>query len=715
MNIYTLPNLSSHVVEAKTPTELAALKNPRPHSLTKQEFRDWCTMPSTQSVFMSVWQGVNPKARIATGNPVTRLHGIIGDYDSDTAFQHLGDLPKSCGHLPKWITKTFSPGKVRLIWEFESPVNVLNPDLTAAFLKELDKRIRFSKALPGYDTASTEDNQYFELGTEWTDVQEATPIPNSLIEMCLIEAGTHTKLSTSDIEIPIEAVAAEVARQFPGRFSKPFEVGARLPLFWLNDGIDREGCVVTSNGMVCFSDRAASNFMPWRAILGQPFVREYEENVIGSAAQLFYFSGKAYWRKNKGQWHDYTQENARLHLKVKKVSDRPRKGQTVSDIERVLEHIQLNRRVDAAVPVPYNGAEVVEWNGASYLNTSNRAAVQPAPEGQGTPDKFPLIHKFIEEAFDDGPNPEAGNPKARDYFLGWFHHFYSSALARNMQPGQILVIAGKVGTGKSLFNRWLIGGSVGGACGATDVLMKQTAFNKEVAMNGHLLIDDAPTDGNQQEKRKFANKLKEFAANPVIPYQPKGVDKVDLPFRGRVGVTMNDDPESLGILPPMDGSFKDKIMLFKLRDDFKPKFLGGNKDEKVVLEELPYFLRWLLDWGESEARATVLNKRNPRYAIKAFHHPELVEASHAETVEYTIQEMLELWSNGKASDKNAQTEYLTIEILQELKSAMPDIARSLNPVSFGRNLSKLVGAYPKLVKKKRTEEGWKYQFNFWIS
>lgn len=712
MNIYTLPNLSSHVVTQEDDITLSTFKNPRPIGQTKEQHRDWIQASTTQSKFMSVWQGVNPKARIATGNPATQLHGIIGDYDNDGAQAGLHNLPNACGHLPTWVTNTFTPGKARLIWPFEAPINIGNADLTKRFLEALDNRVRFSRALVGFDKSSFAENQYFEVGTDWRRIQEATPIPTNLIALCMIEAGTSAKIPTSDIEIPIEAVAAEVARQFPGRWNKPFEVGQRGPLFWVNDNVDREGCVVTENGMVCYSTRAASNFMPWRAILGQPFVREYEENVIGSAAQLFYFSGKAYWRKNKGQWHDYTQENARLHLKVKKVSDRPRKGQSVSDIERVLEHIQLNRRVAAAVPILYRSEEVVEWNGASYLNTSNRAAVQPAPEGQGTPDKFPLIHKFIEEAFDDGPNHEAGNPKARDYFLGWFHHFYSSALACNLQPGQILVIAGKVGTGKSLFNRWLIGGSVGGACGATDVLMKQTAFNKEAAMNGHLLIDDAPTDGNQQEKRKFANKLKEFAANPVIPYQPKGVDKVDLPFRGRVGVTMNDDPESLGILPPMDGSFADKIMLFKLRDDFKPKFLGGNKDEKVVLEELPYFLRWLLDWGESEARAAVLNKRNPRYAIKAFHHPELVAASHAETAEYSIQEMLELWANGKASDKNAQTDYLAIELLQELKVALPDITRSLNPVSFGRSLTKLAQSCPDLLAKRSSKKGVFYSFNF---
>lgn len=701
MILSVLPNLSSHAVETKSPDELAALQNPRPHSITKQQFRDWCSAPSTQSAFLSVWQGINPKARIATGNPVTRLHGIIGDYDNDEAYQKLNDLPNSCGHLPKWISKTFSPGKARLIWEFEAPVNVLNPDLTDAFLKELDKRIRFSKALPGFDKSSTDDNQYFELGTDWVRVEEATPIPTSLLEMCMIEAGTHAKLSTSDVEIPIEAVAAEVARQFPGRFSKPFEVGARLPLFWINDGIDREGAVVTPNGMVCFSDRAVSNFMPWRSVLGAKFVAQYEEELIGGAASKFYTDGRAYYTKPGKEWIALSREDAKLQLKVMGVSDQKRKGQNASDVEAVLAHIQIQRRVAAAAPILFRENDIEEINGVRYLNLNTTQAMQPAEDG--SPMLFPWIAEFLENAFDGGKN----------HFLGWFKHFYESALRKDLAPGQVIVIAGDAHTGKSFINRWLIGAAVGGSVNATQVLMHQASFNKQAGEVAVWRVDDAPTDGDYRDKRRFTQALKEHAANPTLLYHPKFRDALELPFLGRVVITMNTDPESLALLPAMDGSFADKVMLFKINEDFRPKFKRTNSEnEAMILRELPHFLRWLLDW---EIPADVVHKSKPRYGVRPFHHPRLVEESHAESTEYSLQELLEPWAIAKSKDPNAQTSFTASELLHELQSEYPGLTRHLTTQKVGKSLKKLLGTWPVLVEKYISMGIAKYKFNFHLT
>jgi hypothetical protein len=715
MPLFTLPNLSTHAVESITPEVIADLPNPRPLGQTKEQFRSWCVAPTTKSNFLSVWQGVNPKSRIASNNPATLLHGIIGDYDSANAHSHLKDLPTSCGVLPNWVASTFTPGKVRLLWEFETPVCVSNPELTERFMRELDKRIRFSKALPGYDKASVGENQYFEMGQDWRKVTDVTPVSTNLLEMAMIEAGAHAKLSTADVEIPIEAIAEEVHRQFPARWSKPFEVGQRGPLFWLDDGIDREGCVINANGMVCFSDRAASNFMPWRSILGSKFVQEYEQEVIGGAAQTFYYDGRNYWRKTQGCWQSIAREDVRVQLKDMGVSDQKRKNQPASDLERVLVHIQLNRRVAAAAPILYRDGDVEEVEGVKYLNTNNRQAMQPAPEGQGDPEKFPWIWKFMEQGFDDGHDLHGDAPRARDYFLGWFHHFYASALNRDLQPGQVLVIAGDAHAGKSFINRWLIGAALGGSINATQVLMKQSSFNKGAGEVGLWRVDDAPTDGDYRDKRRFTQALKEHAANPTLLYQPKFKDAVELPFLGRVCITMNLDPESLALLPAMDSSFADKIMMFKIRKGFSPKFhRTTTENESMILKELPFFLRWVLDWGASHIPEEIMNKAKPRYGVKPYHHPELVEESHVETMEYGLKEVLESWCVEKSKDKNAQGVYTASELLQELRSsALGDTIRNMTPVMVGRNLKKLHGVYPKLHKIRVLKGITRYTFNFW--
>ena len=58
---------------------------------------------------------------------------------------------------------------------------------------------------------------------------------------------------TSDTTIPISVIAEEVESRFPNRWFGEFEVGARGPLFWIDDGINRDGCQVVEDGIVCYS------------------------------------------------------------------------------------------------------------------------------------------------------------------------------------------------------------------------------------------------------------------------------------------------------------------------------------------------------------------------------------------------------------------------------------------------------------------------------
>jgi hypothetical protein len=133
----------------------------------------------------------------------------------------------------------------------------------------------------------------------------------------------------------------------------------------------------------------------------------------------------------------------------------------------------------------------------------------------------------------------------------------------------------------------------------------------------------------------------------------------------------------------------------------------------MILKELPFFLRWLLDWAQTAMPDEIVNRSKPRYGVKPYHHHELVEESHAETLEYSLKEVLESWCIEKSKDRDAQTTYTASELLQELRaSAVGDAVRNMNPVMVGRNLKKLVGVYPKLEKVKLLKGIKKYVFNF---
>ncbi len=707
MLFFCLENLSAHVAKPEPAQQVSQYVNPRPAGFTKEQFREWGVSSATRGKFLSVWSGVSESARVSASNPAVKLHGIIGDYDSSAAESRLSDLPKACGVLPTFIISTFTEGKIRLVWVFETPVTVGDSELTERFLKELDKRIRFSKALPGYDKCSVDSTQYFEVGTNWREVEEARPIPQTLLEVAMIDAGIGMKATGDTPPIPLNLVEQEVKRQFPGRWNKAFEPGQRGPLFWIPDGVDREGCIVTENGMVCFSDRAASNFMPWKQVLGAKFVQEFEEQIIGSAALTFYFDGRQYYRKLGKVWTGIQKDDARMQLRCLGVSDIKRKGQMVADLDQVLNHIQLHRRVYAAAPIPFHTEDIFILHGSKkILNTNAHVVMQPAETGE--PSQFPWIFDFINNAFEEG----IPGVSARDHFLGWLWWFYDSALHERIEPGQILVLVGPTGIGKSFINQHLIGAIVGGSYDAVDILMKSSSFNKGAGEVGHWRLDDVRTDGSYAEKRAFTQNLKRHAASPSLLYQPKFCDALELPYQGRVCCTLNPDAESLSLLPAMEPSVQDKIMLQLLSSTYKPKFRSKGDNEAMVKAELPYFLRWLLDLGASGGLDHVKDENNPRFGIKNYHHPDLIEKSHAETPEYAVQELLEVWCVTKAKDSEAATEYTASELLQELRAVMPESTRELNARTFGRQLTKLIGQYSKIKGKRIVEGISKYQFEF---
>ena len=717
MKLFSLKNLVTHEILETDDLYLAGTENPRnlldTPLKTKEEYSNWCADATTNGVFLSAVEGVNPHDRVKDSNPAKRLHGIIGDYDAETAMDNIDKLSKSTAYMPSYIISTFTPGKVRLIWAFEAPVNVLNEAITEKFLQELNKAVRISAALPGFDKKSFDLNQYFEMGTQWNRVtiEDKIPfLPSTLLETCLLQGAEKAKIQPTDAPlIPIEIVAAEVEQQFPNRIQGAFEIGKKQPLFWINDGIDRLASVVSENGMVIFSDREGTNFKTWRQILGGKFVERFEQEQTGKAAQMFWFDGKTYWTKHHAENFVYlAKEDAKLHLRGAGVNDRPQRGQQVSDVERVLIHVQTQRRVSAAVPILFSPDETVDFGGERYLNISNKRVTQPA--ASASVDQFPWLHEFIMKSFDG----EFEGVPAFEYFLGWFKRFYESALNCRPLPGQVIIIAGEAHTGKSFLNKWVIGEALGGSVDAEPLLMKETSFNKQGAECALWRCDDAATDGNWKTREMFTKSLKQMAANPSQLYQPKFRDSVELPFVGRVVVTCNTDPESLRILPTLDGTIRDKIMLFKLREGFRPHFHSSNYDnEQRVCKELPFFLRWLLD---REVPDNIVDPVFKRFGVKSFHHAELVTVAQTTQSEYVFSEILDAWLNAKREEKVKEVEVTATELRTQLAAVLGQGADLSNfkTVSIGKQLSKLMEQQMvRELKGKRLLDGkMKYKFVF---
>lgn len=78
------------------------------------------------------------------------------------------------------------------------------------------------------------------------------------------------------------------------------------------------------------------------------------------------------------------------------------------------------------------------------------------------------------------------------------------------------------------------------------------------------MIDDTVSAASFQDQRKATELIKRGVANPRISFMAKHVDAITIPWSGRIIVSLNDDANSMSVIPTMDSSNRDKLMAFKV-------------------------------------------------------------------------------------------------------------------------------------------------------
>lgn len=481
IKFFALPNLSSqHVTDTLDPRTLAPVDYPA----DKEEFRAWCSNPKTKHLFFNHTEGLTPANRITVSNEAFRLWGFTADFDSkQTEAEIISIVTRNAaeGLMPAYYSVSFS-GNARLTWDFEEPVLVDQPALAERFLYQLGKELKLKNLLAGLDPASFKLGQYYEAGRHWTAFPDSRPISSRLLATLFYRAADQVKFKTQGPVIPIESVAAEVEKRWPGRVDN-FEVGARLPLFWVEPFEDRVGAQVGDHGMICYSTRAVKSFTPWIDILGAAFVRDFQAERIGAAAEDLYFDGRHYWRRDEGGvWRCRNTEDMIRWLKTQGINPRPEAKSYASEADRVLITAQEAREVKAAAPIVHDIRQIVIINGEKYLNVSAIEVMKPGDNGD--PVNWPWLHEFFWNIWAE-PQKEQ-----REHFLAWLQYFYVPCLEGRPTQGQAIVIAGEPSRGKTFMNHHILGKMMGGWSDPTEYLMGRTNFNRENAETALWSCDD---------------------------------------------------------------------------------------------------------------------------------------------------------------------------------------------------------------------------------
>lgn len=597
---------------------------------SKDDYRAWCKDHRTDHHFLSFVEGEIPGVRVSAGNPPRWIHGLIGEFDAklpeNWAIRVAEQSP--AGLRPVYGCRTFS-GHGRLFWPFEKPIGWANERLHSEICRIAFVELKAKRLLAGFEEKeSAAWSEYFELGHDWVAIPGAQPIPTITTESWLFHVTNKFDWSREGKSVPIAKLREEGERRFPGRWPggwDKFDLGARGIRFW-DPNADAAAVLVRETGCVCFT--GDKPFVPWTDIFGADFVRCTSDGIIGEAITGIYYvaSSSKYWRKvDVGGWQPWSKEDIRLRLAARGLSATPARGEQLSEVDRALITIQDLRTIDGSFPALFRPEEIVTINGLRLLNTSRVQLIKPDPEPNFGGDNFPWIKKFLQQLF----------RKQLPYYTHWLAHFYRSALAGRPVRGLSLFIAGPTGFGKTFLNNAIHKQIFGAAGEATPFLTHKDQFNANLFACPIWTVDDAIASTNESDRNCFSQVVKAITANDEFTMRGMYREGIKVPWLGRLIVTMNDDPESLQMLPSTEINLLDKIMLLRAHmTDLDP----FPSDEEVAAE-LPHLCAWLRDMPLDPAIWI-----KGRFGIKAYHDPDLLQAAEDSQATTSAKELIAQWA-----------------------------------------------------------------------
>jgi hypothetical protein len=91
----------------------------------------------------------------------------------------------------------------------------------------------------------------------------------------------------------------------------------------------------------------------------------------------------------------------------------------------------------------------------------------------------------------------------------------------------------------------------------------ETDFNGDLFCAEHLMMEDEEPATDIKSRRKLGVKIKEITANDLKRCHFKYRSGISLKPFWRLSISLNDEPENLMILPPMEDSMEDKLISLK--------------------------------------------------------------------------------------------------------------------------------------------------------
>lgn len=348
--------------------------------------------------------------------------------------------------------------------------------------------------------------------------------------------------------------------------------------------------------------------------------------------------GKCFLVKNsRGSFIAVSGADTRRLLKGDGHSHKTAVGETVSPLDAMMNAIQKTKDVEYAGPLAGHPVGSYDVEGKRVLVTSAAKHIQPVPGPWDTLEAL-LRGMLI-------PDPDADVDSVGEsqlcIFYSWLKVAVLSLRANKRRPGQVLVIAGPPACGKSLVQNLITKLFGGRSAKPYQYLSGATQFNSELFHAEHLMIEDEAASFELRVRRALGANLKGLVVNSSQRCHPKGREALTLYPIWRATVTLNDEAESLMVLPPLDESLQDKLTLFRAYRKEMPMPTSTLEEwaefSDRLTADLPGFLHYLIHQWQIPT-----DMIDSRYGVKHFHHPELLAMMNVLSPETKLLELIDV-------------------------------------------------------------------------
>jgi hypothetical protein len=389
-----------------------------------------------------------------------------------------------------------------------------------------------------------------------------------------------------------------------------------------------------------------------------------------------YFDGKHFWVKIGNVFQSFNDTNFERLLGHWGIKKNHRAAYVVD--------IFLNNRVDWV-------GEVAGYRAGLHTQSSGKRVLVTAGPNLITPESYdetPVWDQLISDLF---------GPEQMPYFMGWWsttlRSLYASVFGNGKDGwinGQALILVGPPGFGKSVIAEcicYMMGSRV---AKPYQYMTARTQFNGELAGAELLLFDDdMESDSSIRQRRKLGSHLKQICVGYGDRVHDKQEKAVLLHPRRRVLFCINNGPDDLAVIPPLEGGYEDKMIILKTIKPAVPSRSAKEYQEYIdrLKSEAPGIIaaamghtitadyhhnRYMVKWYCNPEVRAMLGNIAPTAKLEQLIRSQIQRNTAIKLTAETIEDMLRTGDRGKEADiLFGQSVHVCGRLLGELSRTKP--------------------------------------------